>query len=265
MICRTAVFVTLVAIACALEPDPADILRKSNQAGDENAKRGSRYTYREYHEQLSFDKNGKQNERETTTWDIIELEGSTYRKLVQRNDQPLVPKEQKREDERLKKEAERRKNENADERKRRLLSYHYDTPYNRLAELCSLRLLREDQVGNVKVWVIEATPKPELKPANDNDKETLNYKFVAWISQEDYYPMRLDEEVVGDHSRLQKGSTMQFEWMKLPDGAWVGKIAKMNGQLHVAKLFKFTFHGTTTYSDYHKFTVESNIISTEAK
>ncbi len=56
-----------------------------------------------------MDKNGKETDRNTETWDVIGLEGSAYRKLIQRDDKTLVPKEQKKEDERLAKEIEQRR------------------------------------------------------------------------------------------------------------------------------------------------------------
>jgi hypothetical protein len=52
-----------------------------------------------------LDKDGKETGRETETWEVMGLEGSWYRKLVTQNDKPLPPKVQKREDDRLRQEA----------------------------------------------------------------------------------------------------------------------------------------------------------------
>ena len=122
-------------------PDPAELLRRSDEAGKVNGEKSQQYAYREYKVTQEFDKNGKQTDRQTETWDVIGLEGSTYRKLIQRNDQPLPPKEQKKEDERLAKEAVLRRKENPEQRRKRLFSFSYSVgrlPTERLISLFDL-------------------------------------------------------------------------------------------------------------------------------
>ena len=62
--------------------DAVELGRKSVQAMAENRDKSRRYAFREYYVNRDFDKNGKETGRETQTWDVIGLEGSTYKKLV---------------------------------------------------------------------------------------------------------------------------------------------------------------------------------------
>src|SRR5262249_52135283 len=87
-----------------------------------NGKKTAQYAYREYKVTRDLDEKGKETSRETETWETIGLVGSSYRKLVARNDQPLSAKEQKREDDRLHKEEALRKRETPEQRRRRLFT-----------------------------------------------------------------------------------------------------------------------------------------------
>src|SRR5207249_3658804 len=105
-------------------------------------------------------------------------------------------KDQKREEERLQKEAERRRKETPEQRKNRIFSLHYSfaLPYDKLVDIYDLRYLGEKETDGRKAIVIEATPKPDFHPATDDEKESLNYKFVLWLDPVDYFPGRIDAE-----------------------------------------------------------------------
>ena len=91
-----------------------DIVRRSIPANTANVVKAAHYAYQQYDVQRELNANGRETDRQSETWDVIALEGSTYRKLILRNDKPLAAKEQKKEDERLRRETERRKKESAD-------------------------------------------------------------------------------------------------------------------------------------------------------
>ena len=97
--------VLLSVAAKAGDPDPVEIGRKSVQATAENHKKAHQYAYRQYYVNRELNDKGKETGRETKTWDVIGLEGSTYKKLVMKNDKPLSSKDQKGEDDRLHKEV----------------------------------------------------------------------------------------------------------------------------------------------------------------
>src|SRR5579883_2823988 len=56
----------------------------------------------------------------TRTYEVVMIDGSQYNKLVARNDQPLSPDEQKREEEKLQAEITRRQQESPEQRARRI-------------------------------------------------------------------------------------------------------------------------------------------------
>ncbi len=262
---RLLLLLCLSRTAVADNPDPVALARKSIAANKANSPKAQQYAYREYKVDRRLDASGKETERETETWDIIGLEGSTYRKLILRDDKPLPPKEQKREDERLRKETELRKKETPEERHRRLFSFSYSFSfdYDKVADIFDLRYVGEELIDGRQTYVIEGTPKPDFRPTTDNEKETMNYKVKIWILQHDYFLVRMDFDVVGDRSRMQKGSHIREELAPHDDGVWLTSAITFR---YTARFFKMmTARGemVATYSDYRKFQVDSRVVEME--
>ena len=255
------------------DPDPLELMRKSAQADKANGEKESQYAYREYKVTRQIDKNGKETDRETETWDVIGLEGSSYRRLVLKNDKALPPKDERREAERLQKETDRRKRESPEARRNRLfsLSYSFSFPYDKVADLDDLRYAGEETVAGRRAWVVEGYPKPGLRPAGDQEREALNYRMKTWIDQEDYMCSRLELEVITDHSRMQKGSVIRVENFKSNDGndgndgVWLARQAAIDYDIRFFKLMGVRGSILSTYSDYHKFQVDSRIIEAGEK
>jgi hypothetical protein len=258
-------FVTALMLAAGVRADtadPVDIVQQSIAAVKENRAKARSYAYQEYNVQRHFDAAGKETGRESYTWDVMALEGSTYRKLILKNDKPLPAKDQKKEDERLRKEAARRKNETPDERRRRLfhVTYSYSIPYPRIPEIYDLKLLREDAIESRPVYVIECTPKPSFTPTTPEEKESVNFRTVLWIDKQELQPIRYDLEVIGETSRLKKGSTATLLLSKINNDAWMSTETNINYQMSMYKMIKARGQATTTYSNFKKFQVDSELI-----
>jgi hypothetical protein len=253
--------------AMADGPDPVELARKSIDAVNANGAKARQYAYREYKVTRQLDRNGQETGRETWTWDVIGLEGSTYRKLVMKNDKPLPPKEQQREDERLRKETELRKKETPEQRRRRTFSFSYSFSfdYGKIADIFDLRYVGEELLEGRRTYVIEGTPKQDFKPTTDNEKETLNYKVKIWLVQDDFCFARIDYEVIGDHSRMQKGSHIRLDATRHEDGVWLSNSLTFRYTARFFKMMNARGEMTLTYSDYHKFQVDSRMVDMAEK
>jgi hypothetical protein len=260
-----ATLLLLAGAAMANDPDPVNLARKSIKAVDANADQAKQYAYREYKVTRDLDANGKETGRESQTWDVIGLEGSTYRKLVMKNDKPLPPKDQKREDERLQKETVLRKKETPEQRRRRTFSFSYSFSFNydKMVDIFDLRYVGEDLVNGLRTFVIEGTPKPDFRPTTDNEKETLNYKVKVWLVQDDSCFARIDYDVIGDHSRMQKGSHIRLEATRHADGVWLPATLTFRYTARFFKMLNSRGEMTAAYSDYHKFQVDSRMVDTD--
>jgi hypothetical protein len=255
----------LSGAAMADDPNPVALARKSIEAGSANNAKEQQYAFREYKVTRELDDKGKETGRKSETWEIIGLEGSTYRKLVMRNDMPLGSKEQKREDDRLKKETALRKKETPEQRHNRVLSFTYSLSfqYDKLADIYDLRYLGEEVVGGRATYVIEGTPKPDYRPATDNEKELLNYKVKVWLAQDDCFSARMDMNVIGDHSRMQKDSHIRTESDQHDDGVWLPTALIFDFNARFFKMLSTRGEMTVSFSDYHKFQVDSRVVEAD--
>jgi hypothetical protein len=165
----------------------------------------------------------------------------------------------------MQKEQERRKNETASERRRRLFdySYAYRLPYPKFPDIYDLKLLKEDAIGGRPAYVIECVPKPAFVPATPDEKESLNYRMVLWIDKQDLDPAQYELEVIGDHSRLRKGSIATLTRAKVNDEVWLAKETRITYAVTVMKMIAVHGETNTTYSNYKKFQVDSAIVETE--
>jgi hypothetical protein len=242
--------------------DLAELMHRAAAAEKANSQKVKQYAYREYKLALAFDKSGKPIERSTETWDVIGLEGSTYRKLIQRNDKPLNPKDQKREDDRLAAETARRRNETPEQRRKRLFSFEYNLSFQtgRMPELYDLDYGGEEDIDGRPAYIVRGMPKAGLQPTTDNDRELLNYRAKVWIDKQDYVTSRAELEVIGDHSRMQKGSVLLGIDSRQDDGVWLAKEIRFRFDTRRFKMVNVHGETTFTYSDYHKFQVDSRLV-----
>jgi hypothetical protein len=242
-------------------PDVADLLRRWVQAQKTNTEKTRQYAYREYIVTVQQEKS--KEDRKTETWDVIGLEGSTYRKLIQRNDQPLNPKEQKNEDEHLAKETALRRKETPEQRRNRTLSLTYSLgslPPERTAQLYDFEFKGKELVNGRDTYLIEGLPKPGVRTANDNEKENLNFRLKMWLDAEDGVEVRGESLAVGEHSRMQKGSIFESRSSRHESGVWLLQEFRVRMNIRFFKLLSVQADMTDTFSNYQKFQVDSRVV-----
>src|SRR5260370_35486667 len=87
-----------------LGQDPAGIVRRSVERDASNYERIRDYTFIERNEVHDFGRDGKTKSTEIETYEISILRGRPYGRLIEKNDKPLSPKDERKEQENLDKE-----------------------------------------------------------------------------------------------------------------------------------------------------------------
>jgi hypothetical protein len=85
----------------------------------ENDKRQRDYTYIERQVQNSVNGKGKIKSSEVNTYEVLEIYGEQVERLIEKNDKPLSQKDAAKEEQKIQKIIDKRKNESAGERKKR--------------------------------------------------------------------------------------------------------------------------------------------------
>src|SRR5215471_12866004 len=88
-----------------------DLIRRSADNDMQNEKKQRDYTYFERQETRSIDGKGGVKKTETETYDVMDIYGEQVQKLVAKNDKPLSEKDARKEDEKIQKLIDKRRNE----------------------------------------------------------------------------------------------------------------------------------------------------------
>ena len=134
-------------------------------------------------------------------------------------------------------------------------------PYDRLVDVFDLRYVGEKQIdGRQAPTGIEAVPKsllPSVHPKTKRSRSTTN-SFCGWI-EEDAFPAQVDAEIIGEHSRLQQGTTIHAADQRLPDGVWMPKMNTVRFSVKFLKVHTVRGEAVRTSSEFHKFQTDSTL------
>jgi hypothetical protein len=97
-----------------------ELLRRAEERDLENDKRQRDYTYIERVERHTLDKQGGVKKSEAWTSEVLEIYGEPVERRTAKDDQPLPASEAKKEDGKIQKLIDKRKNESEEERRKRL-------------------------------------------------------------------------------------------------------------------------------------------------
>jgi hypothetical protein len=257
--------------------DPREIVRRSIAVQLENSKRAKNYTFLQRSEERETDDSGKLKSKGSKTWDVTMLEGSSYRRLIERDDHPLPPRDEKKEQEKLHKSIEDRRHETQAQRDKRLNDYNNRPSRNRamlseIPDAFDFRLRGEEVVEGRPVYVIEATPRAGYHPKNSEARILLTkVKATAWIDKTDLSWVRIDAEVIDDITwglclfRLSQGARLQMKQTRVNDEVWLPRYLHVSGSARMGWVKKNVEH-ELTFKNFRKFQSDSQILSvTEAR
>jgi len=280
-VAKISVLLTLlipVTSALAADPvDPREIVRGSIAAQLVNSRRAKNYTFLQRTEERELDENGKLKSKWSKTWDITMLEGSAYRRLVERDDHPLPPNDEKKEQEKLRRSIEDRRHETQAQREKRVSEYDNRPGRNRamlneIPDAFDFRLRGEDVVDSRPVYVVEATPRAGYHPKSSEARILLTkLKATAWIDKADLSWVRIDAEVIDDITwglclfRLSRGARLEIKQTRVNNEVWLPRYLRVSGSARIA-FVKKRMEQDLTFKDFRKFQSDSQIVSvTEAQ
>ena len=155
-----------LASATALfgQVNASEIIRNAVAADESNWRIARNYSFLQRVELRHLDAQGKVKSSEVQTYDVTLEDGTPYRQLVQRDDRPLLPAEEKKEQESLAKSIAERRQETGTERAKRLSAYDRRPDWLReawheLPDAFDFRLVGEEKLDGRGVFIIEATPR----------------------------------------------------------------------------------------------------------
>ena len=263
---------TLALPAIVSAQDPLEIIRRATELDRRDTEIARSYTFLQRQERRDLDSRGRLTRTESETYDVTLLEGSPYRRLVARNDQPLSPKDQRKEEEKLQKSIEDRRKETPAQREQRVAEWERKQqkqrePLKELPEAFTFKLAGEEALNGGVAFVIEGAPKPGYRPNSAATAFFPKVKLRLWVDKKDYQWVKVDIESLDTISfggfliRLAKGSHVTIESARVNNEIWMPKRAAIKGSVRIALFKVMRGEMIFTFSDYKKFQTDSRVLT----
>ena len=237
----------------------------------ENEKRQKDYTYIDREVQHNLNGKGQTKSTEVKTYEILEIYGEQVRRLIEKDDKPLDAKEAAKEEEKIQKIIDKRKNESDEERQKReekAVKEREDARkfVREVADAYDFRLVGTEQVGGRDAWVIDGEPRPGFEPKTKEAKILSKLHGRVWIDKGDLQLAKMEIEMLDTVSfgwvlaRIHKGTRVMLEQTRVNDEVWLPRHMTFKVDARVALFKGYNIDGDQEYRDYKKFRTSAKIV-----
>jgi hypothetical protein len=247
-----------------------ELLRSAEENDLENDKRQRDYTYIERVERHTLDGQGAVKKVELRTSEVLQIYGEDVERLIAKDDKPLPADEVKKEDEKIQKIIDKRKNESEDGRRKRLEREEKDREEDRkfvleVADAFNFRLVGSEVFDGHDTWVLDGEPRPGYEAKRREAKMLSKFQGRVWIDKAEAQWVKLDITAIDTLSvgfvlaRIHKGSRLVIELTKVNDEVWLPKRLQLHFDARLALFKHFDDDVEQTYSSYKKFRTDTKI------
>ena len=246
------------------------LIRQSAEKDIENDRAQRNYTYLQREEEHRLNNKGQVQSTEIRTFEIMVLFEEPIRKLIAKDDHPLPAKEAAKEEEKVQKAIDERKNEDAGKRRKRLERAAKDADesrqfVNEIADAYNFNLVGMESVGGYDSYVLDGEPRSGFEPKRKEARFLPKFRFRAWIDKATSQWLKLDIQCIDTVSvglfliRLHKGSSIQIEQTQVNDEVWLPKHVSLKLDARIALFKGLNMVEDVTYRDYRKFRTNTKI------
>jgi hypothetical protein len=248
-----------------------DLIRKTAENDMENDKRQRDYTYIQREEHHRLDGKGEVKSTETKTSEVLEIYGEQVERLIARDDKPLSEKEAKKEEEKIQKLIDKRKNESEEDRNKREKKEEKEREENRqfvreVADAYNFTFVGIESLSGRDAYVIDGEPRPGYEAHLKEAKILPKFRFRAWIDKDESQWKKLDIQCIDTVSfglflaRVHKGSRVIIEQTRINNEVWLPQRINVKIDVRLALLKDFNVEDDITYRDYKKFRTDTKIV-----
>lgn len=248
-----------------------ELLRVVADKDDENNKKERDYTYIERDVDRQLDGKGETKSTEVKTYEVLDIYGEQVQRLIEKDDKPLSEKDAAKEEEKIQKIIDKRKNESEADRKKREEKREKDREEGRkfvheVSDAYNFKLVGTEPIGGREAWIIDAEPRPGYVPHIKEGKYLSKFRGRVWIDKTDLQLSKMDVECLDTISwglflaRIHKGTRFMLEQTRVNDEVWLPLhlTAKVDVRLALVKNFNVALE--QTFRDYKKFRTSAKIV-----
>jgi hypothetical protein len=247
-----------------------ELLRRAEEKDLENDKRQRNYTYVEREERHHLDSRGAVQKVESRTSEVLQIYGEDVERLTAKDDKPLPADQAKKEDEKIQKIIDKRKNESENDRRKRIEKEEKAHEEDRkfvleIADAFNFRLIGSEAVNGRDAWILEGEPRPGYEPKERGAKILAKFKGRVWIDKGDDQWVKLDITAIDTISvgfvlaRIHKGTRVVVELTRINDEVWLPKHVQFHFDARVALFKSYDEDVEQTFRDYKRFRADSKI------
>jgi hypothetical protein len=256
-------------------PDQGSFLAEARKHLEVDSALQSSYMYVETRRELRFDRRGKTKEERVQVFESypgLPGEGRWHR-LVSENGVPVSAADLAKQDRERRKNAEeaaRRlsRQSEADRARQRREWEERRREHERILDdvfsVFDIRMLGREEIEGHDTISLSLTPRPDAKPRTREGGQMRHFKVNAWISERDHELVRVHAEAIepvsfgfGVLARLHRGAEVSFLRRKVNGEVWLPAVSSYQGSARVGMVWTTRRAGSSEYSGYRKFTVDT--------
>jgi hypothetical protein len=255
-----------------LTPDEIQrLIRKVADNDLANDKLQRNYTYVQREEERRLDGKERVTSTEIRTSEIMEIYGEQVERLISKDDKPLSDKDARKEDEKIQKLIDKRKNESEEERQKREEKEEKDREEGRkfvteVADAYNFSFAGIESLDGRTTYVIDAEPRPGYVPHMKEAKILTKVRGRMWIDKDESQLTKFDIQCIDTISygvflaRIHKGTRIVYQQIRVNDEVWLPEHIALKLDARLALLKEFNVDDEITFRDYMKFRTDSKIV-----
>jgi len=248
--------------------DPTDLIKAvwNNQKQIEATRKD--YIFHRVEEDQEIDSQGRIKSKETKEFEVHFLANREIDRLISKDGKPLSAWATKMQDEEVRRQEGNARKEAAKEESGEDPGKDEFTVSKFLAADRFFNLRRDTYQGH-EVYAMDFEPRPDFEPHSLLDKVLKSLGGSIWIDEQARQAVRLQASFLrsvnvggGILGSVQKGGNVVLEQRFVNNELWMPSFDEVHLSARVFFLHK-SINGTSTYSDYRKFRVESKITGSD--
>ena len=257
-------------------PDQQSFLAETRKHLQTDSTLQRSYVYVETRREQKLDKHGRTSKESVKVFESYPgLPGEArWERLVAEDGRPVPAEELAKQDRERQKSAagmvQRLAEDASKERARQEREYQKarrerEDAVNDIFNVFTIRMIGREQIERHETIAFLLTPRPDAKPKTTEGRQMKHFNVRAWISESDHELVKLEAEAIdtlsfglGVLARLHKGARLSFLRRKVNGEVWLPAIASYQGSARVGLLLTLRRGGTSEYSGYRKYSVDTS-------
>ena len=237
----------------------------------------SQYTYTAKDTVRELDGKGKIKSTHESIYEVYPSyePGLTYRRLIVKDGKPTSPqdleKQDRKQDKKLKDHEKKLEREGIGARERRQAKEAEEKRKEEIAidemfRLYQIRMEGRETLDEHPAVILSFQPRPDFKPKTDEGKILAKIAGRAWFNEQDCELARMEVKLIDNISlgwgllaRLNRGAAGVLQRRKINNEIWLPAEVHFTGSARLLLLKGMNVDFRGQYSDFLKFTVETQV------